>query len=387
MLTLLIRFALRNSLCHRLRSSLTIGGIFVAILAFGLLRTVISAWYAGAEAASDKRLIVRSAISLIVPLPLSYAEKLRSIEGVTAVSAMNWFNGVYIDERNFFAQFAIDPARHFSLYPELVVAPEQMRAFRLDRRGAIVGRKLANRYGWKIGDVIPLKGTIYPGTWEFVVRGIYSGRHANTDEGQFLFQWDYLNERLKQTSPLRANAVGIYLIGIHDGRDAARISRQIDLEFKNSYAETLTETEKAFNLGFIAMTGAIVNAIELVSYVVILIIMAVMANTMAMAARERVAEYATLKALGFSPVTIAGLVYAESLVLTALGAGLGILATRPAALLVGSKLDNIFPVFNVASQTLYLQLAAAILVGTCAAVIPAAKAMRINIVAGLRAVA
>lgn len=387
MLTLLIRFALRNSLRHRLRSSLTIGGIFVAILAFGLLRTVISAWYAGAEAASDKRLIVRSAISLIVPLPLSYAEKLRSIEGVTAVSAMNWFNGVYIDERNFFAQFAIDPARHFSLYPELVVAPEQMRAFRLDRRGAIVGRKLANRYGWKIGDVIPLKGTIYPGTWEFVVRGIYSGRHANTDEGQFLFQWDYLNERLKQTSPLRANAVGIYLIGIHDGRDAARISRQIDLEFKNSYAETLTETEKAFNLGFIAMTGAIVNAIELVSYVVILIIMAVMANTMAMAARERVAEYATLKALGFSPVTIAGLVYAESLVLTALGAGLGILATRPAALLVGSKLDNIFPVFNVASQTLYLQLAAAILVGTCAAVIPAAKAMRINIVAGLRAVA
>lgn len=387
MLTLLIRFALRNNLRHRLRSSLTIGGIFVAILAFGLLRTVISAWYAGAEAASDKRLIVRSAISLIVPLPLSYAEKLRSIEGVTAVSAMNWFNGVYIDERNFFAQFAIDPARHFSLYPELVVAPEQMRAFRLDRRGAIVGRKLANRYGWKIGDVIPLKGTIYPGTWEFVVRGIYSGRHANTDEGQFLFQWDYLNERLKQTSPLRANAVGIYLIGIHDGRDAARISRQIDLEFKNSYAETLTETEKAFNLGFIAMTGAIVNAIELVSYVVILIIMAVMANTMAMAARERVAEYATLKALGFSPVTIAGLVYAESLVLTALGAGLGILATRPAALLVGSKLDNIFPVFNVASQTLYLQLAAAILVGTCAAVIPAAKAMRINIVAGLRAVA
>lgn len=387
MLTLLIRFALRNSLCHRLRSSLTIGGIFVAILAFGLLRTVISAWYAGAEAASDKRLIVRSAISLIVPLPLSYAEKLRSIEGVTAVSAMNWFNGVYIDERNFFAQFAIDPARHFSLYPELVVAPEQMRAFRLDRRGAIVGRKLANRYGWKIGDVIPLKGTIYPSTWEFVVRGIYSGRHANTDEGQFLFQWDYLNERLKQTSPLRANAVGIYLIGIHDGRDAARISRQIDLEFKNSYAETLTETEKAFNLGFIAMTGAIVNAIELVSYVVILIIMAVMANTMAMAARERVAEYATLKALGFSPLTIAGLVYAESLVLTALGAGLGILATRPAALLVGSKLDNIFPVFNVASQTLYLQLAAAILVGTCAAVIPAAKAMRINIVAGLRAVA
>lgn len=386
MLTLLIRFALRNTLRHRLRSSLTVLGIIVAILAFGLLRTVISAWYAGADAASDKRLIVRSSISLIFPLPLSYAEKLRGIEGVTAVSAMNWFNGVYIDERNFFAQFAVDPNNHFALYPELLVPEAQLRAFRLDRRGAIVGRKLANRLGWKIGDVIPLKGTIYPGTWEFVIRGIYTGRNNTTDEGQFLFQWSYLNERIKQISPGRANQVGIYLIGIGDGRDAAAVSRRVDAEFKNSLAETLTETEKAFNLGFIAMTGAIVNAIQIVSFVVIAIIMAVMANTMAMAARERTAEYATLKALGFSPAVVGSLVYAESLLLALIGGVLGILATQPAARLVGSKLDNIFPVFNVAAETLWMQIAAAGVIGVSAAIIPAIRAMRIRIIDGLRAV-
>lgn len=386
MLTLLIRFALRNTLRHRLRSSLTILGIVVAILAFGLLRTVVSAWYAGADAASDKRLVVRSSISLIFPLPLSYAEKLRAIDGVTQVGKMNWFNGVYIDERNFFAQFAVDPESHFQLYPENVVPPEQMRAFLHDRRGVIVGRKLANRFGWKLGDVVPIKGTIYPGNWEFVVRGIYSGRHANTDESQFIFRWDYLNERVQQLYPGRGNQVGIYLLQIRDGREAAAISRRVDAEFKNSLAETLTETEKAFNLGFIAMTGAIVNAIQIVSFVVIVIIMAVMANTMAMAARERGAEYATLKALGFPPFMVGALVYAESLLLALIGGGIGILATAPAARLVGSQLDNIFPVFNVAPETLWMQIAAAGVIGLAAAIIPAARAMRMRIIDGLRAV-
>jgi len=385
-LTLLIRFALRNTLRHRLRSSLTILGIVVAILAFGLLRTVVSAWYAGADAASDKRLVVRSSISLIFPLPLSYAEKLRAIDGVTQVGKMNWFNGVYIDERNFFAQFAVDPETHFQLYPENIVPPDEMRAFLNDRRGVIVGRKLANRFGWKIGDVVPIKGTIYPGNWEFVVRGIYSGRHANTDESQFIFRWDYLNERVQQLYPGRGNQVGIYLLQIRDGREAAAISRRVDAEFKNSLAETLTETEKAFNLGFIAMTGAIVNAIQIVSFVVIVIIMAVMANTMAMAARERGPEYATLKALGFSPLVVGALVYAESLLLALIGGGIGILATAPAARLVGSKLDNIFPVFNVAPETLWMQIAAAGVIGVTAAIIPAARAMRMRIIDGLRAV-
>lgn len=387
MLTLLLRFALRNTLRHRLRSSLTVLGIVVAILAFGLLRTVVSAWYAGADAASDKRLIVRNAISLVFPLPLSYADKLRGIEGVSAVGWANWFNGIYIDERNFFPQLAIDAGSHFSLYPEFIVPPKQLHDFQRDRAGAIVGRKLARRYGWKIGDVVPIKGTIYPGNWEFVARGIYHGRDANTDEGQFLFQWDYLNERLKQTAPGRSNQIGIYLLSIRDGRDAAAVSRRIDTTFRNSLAETLTETEKAFNLGFIAMTGAIVNAIQIVSFVVIVIIMAVMANTMAMAARERIAEYATLKALGFRPGVVAMLIYAESLLLALTGSAIGILATKPVAMLVGDRLDNIFPIFNVATETVWMQFAAAIIIGLCAAIIPAARAMRINIVDGLRAVA
>ena len=160
---------------------------------------------------------------------------------------------------------------------------------------------------------MPLRGTIFPGNWEFVVRGIYDGADAETDESQLFFHWDYLNETLKRTAPRRANQVGIFLVGISDPDAAAQTSREIDALFRNSLAETLTETEKAFQLGFFSMTEAIVVAIRIVSFVIIVIIMAVMANTMAMAARERMPEYATLKALGFHPRFLRGLMFGESL--------------------------------------------------------------------------
>src|SRR5213596_1875541 len=288
-----LRLVVKNALRHKLRTTLTIVGIVVAISAFGLLRTVIDAWYAGANASSSARLVTRNAVSLVFSLPLTYAQRIRQMPGVTAVSWANWFGGIYITERNFFPQFAVDAPTYLALYPEYVLADEQRQAFLRDRQGAIVGRKLATQYGWKLGDPIPIRGTIYPGTWTFTLRGIWDGVDEKTDESQLLFHWQYLNESVRKRLGNRADFVGVYVIGIDEPNNAALISHRVDTLFKNSLAETLTETEKAFQLGFVSMSEAILVAVEAVSYIIIVIIMAVMANTMTMTARERLAEYAT----------------------------------------------------------------------------------------------
>ncbi|MEW5745388.1 MAG: FtsX-like permease family protein [Nitrospirota bacterium] len=380
----LLKLLVRNAFRHRLRSSLTILGMTVAILAFGLLRTVISAWYAGVEASAANRLVVRNAISLVFQLPISYKEKIRQVEGVEIVSAGNWFGGIYIDEKNFFANFAVEPKPYLELYPEFVLPPGQETDFVRDRKAAVAGRTLAQKYGWEIGDTITLKGTIYPGNWDFVLRGIYTGRYESTDESQFFFHWDYLNEMMKKVTPRRADQAGFFLVGIDNPNRAAEVAVAIDALFKNSLAETLTETEKAFQLSFISMTEAIVMAIQLVSFVVIIIIMAVVANTMAMTARERIGEYAIFKALGFRSYHIAGLIFGESLVISLLGCALGIAATFPAAEAFGNALSTYFPIFNVAVETIYMDIAAAFVVGIVAAIVPTWRAVSIRIADGLR---
>ena len=382
----LIKLIFRNIFRHKLRTGLTVLGIVVAILSFGLLSTVVDAWYAGANASSDARLITRNAISLIFPLPINYREKIRQVDGVKIVSFGNWFGGVYKEPKNFFPKFAVDPATYFRLYPEFIISDAERAAFARDRRGAIVGRKLAERYGFKLGDSIPIIGDIYPGNWQFVVRGIYDGRDAKIDTSQMFFQWQYLNETVKTKFPRRANQTGIYFIEIKDPSMAATVSRDIDKVFKNSLAETLTETEKAFQLGFIAQTEAIVVAIRIVSYVVILIILAVMANTMAMTARERLSEYATLKVLGFGPGFLAALIFGESLMICAIGAALGILFTFPVAAWFGAQVGTLFPVFEISRETLLLQIACAIVVGVIAALVPSHRAASVKIVDGLRSI-
>ena len=376
----------KNAVRHKLRTLLTVVGIVVAITAFGLLRTIVDAWYAGAEATSSTRLITRNAISLVFSMPLNYAQKIRQVPGVSAVTWANWFGGVYITERNFFPQFAIDAATYLDMYPEFVLKPEERKAFAVDRAGAIAGRKLAEQYGWKLGDQIPLRGTIYPGTWTFTLRAIYDGVDAKTDETQFLFHWQYLNETIKTRFPRGRDQTGVYIVEIGDPGQAAAVSQAIDATFKNSLGETLTETEKAFQLGFVAMTEAILLAIEAVSFVVIVIIMAVMANTMAMTARERYSEYATLKALGFSNGFVAMLIFAESIAIAVAGGLLGIALTFPLAEAFGGAMGALFPVFLISQQTLLLQFGAALIVGVVAAAVPAWRAAQVRIVDGLRAV-
>ena len=384
----LLRLLFKNAFRHRLRTVLTMVGLVVAICAFGLLRTIVDAWYAGVEGTSSTRLITRNSISLTFPLPLSYADRLRSVEGVTGVSWSNWFGGVYITERNFFPQFAVDAPSYLALYPEYVLKDDEKKAFLLDRQGVIVGRKLADTYAWKVGDQIPLRGTIYPGTWVFNLRGIWDGVDAKTDESQLLMHWQYLSETArKRLGRSMVDYVGVYVVRIDQPDNAPLVSERIDTLFKNSLGETLTETEKAFQLGFVSMSETILVAISAVSLVIVVIIMAVMANTMSMTARERLSEYATLKALGFPPGFIVKLLFGESLVIALLGGGLGMALTLPIAAAFAKSVGTLFPVFLVSDLTMALQLAASVVVGLVAAAWPAWKMSRISIVNGLRHVA
>ncbi|HEX9302449.1 MAG TPA: FtsX-like permease family protein [Casimicrobiaceae bacterium] len=382
-----VLLVVRNAFRHKLRTVLTVVGIVVAITAFGVLRTIVDAWYAGANASSSARLVTRSSVSLVFPLPLTYAQKIRQVPGVESVSWANWFGGVYQAERNFFPQFAIDASSYLDMYPELILSDAERKAFLLDRKGAIVGRKLADLYGFKVGDQIPLRGTIYSGTWTFNLRGIYDGVDKGTDTSTMYFHFDLLNETIKKLYPRRGDQAGIMLVRLRDPGQAAEVSAAIDATFKNSLAETLTETEKAFQLSFVAMTEAILLAIQAVSFVVIVIIMAVMANTMAMTARERSAEYATLKALGFSGAFVAMLIFAESIGIALVGGSIGIAATFPIAHAFAEQMGSLFPIFFVSDETVVMQAAAAILVGAVAAAFPAWRTARVRIVDGLRAVA
>jgi putative ABC transport system permease protein len=380
----ILKLLLRNAFRHKLRTALTILSITIAILAFGLLRTFIGAWYAGVKASSANRLITRNAISLIFPLPLSYKDKIRQIDGVKQIAYGNWFAGIYKDEKNFFANYAIEAKNYMELYPEFVVPADQKEAFLRDRKGCVAGRKLVEQYHWRIGDIIPLKSIVFSGNWEFVLRGIYHGRDESTDERVFFFHWDYMNEALKKTLPRRADQVGWYVVEVKNPNRAAEVAQAIDMTFRNSLAETLTETEKAFFLSFISMADAIIIAIQLVSFVVIIIIIAVAANTMAMTARERIGEYAIFKTLGFRGWRIAGMIVGESLLITMIGCLVGIVLTPPAAKVFSKYVGTYFPTFRVEIETIYMDIGASILVGLFAAIIPTWRAVKIRIADGLR---
>lgn len=381
---MIFKILIRNAFRHKLRTFLTVFGMAIAILSFGLLRTVVDAWYIGVESSSATRLVTRNSISLVFRLPLSYRDKIRRIEGVKNVSYGNWFGGYYIDQKDFFANFAVDPKSYLELYPEYVIPDDQKAKFIYDRKGCLVGKKLADRFEWDVGDIITLTGTIFPGKWDFLLCSIYEGRDKNIDETLFFFHWNYLNESIKKNQPALADHVGFYIIGIENPYIAAETSTTIDNSFKNSLAETLTETEKAFQMGFVAMSEAIIKAIQLVSLVVIFIILAVVANTMGMSVRERIGEYAVFKTLGFRAWQIILLIIGESIVITMSGGLTGILLTFPAALGFSKAVGKFFPVFNITGETIYLDLTVSVVVGFTAGLFPAYRAVTVRIAEGLR---
>lgn len=380
-----LKLIFKNALRHKLRTFLTILGMAIAVMAFGVLRTVVDMYYEGLEATAANRLISRQSVSYVFPLPYSYRDQIAKIPGVATVTYSNWFGGTYIDKKNFFARMAVDPETFFDVYPEFLISPKELEAFKHERNSCIVGESIAKQYGFKIGDIIHLDGDIYPGTWEFVVRGIYKPRDKATDGTNMLFPWEAVDERMKQEMPGRAGRVGWYIIKIKDPAQAAAISEQVDALFKNSSNSTKTETERAFTQGFIAGFSSLLNAMNFIAFIIIGIIMLILGNTMIMSARERTREYAVMKTLGFTGGHLFGLIFGESLFISGLGASVGLLVTYPFVSLIEALMPkNFFPYFFITPSTVLLAAGSALFVGVAAAVFPVQRALRTKIVDGLR---
>ena len=381
----LLRLLLRNVLRHKLRSLLTVLGVGVAVTAFALLRTVVTAWHAGVEASAANRLITRHAVSFVFALPLAYRDRIAKVPGVDKVTFAIWFSGVYIDKNQFFARLAVDSETFFEVYPEFLLERDQFEAFKRERNATIIGIDIAKRYNLKLGDIMAIEGDVYPGKWEFVVRGIYRPRDQSTDPATMMFHYKYVEEWARREMPHRAGDVGWYIVRIHDPNNSAPLSEAIDQLFANSRAETKTETERAFQQNFLSSASAVITAMDILSFLIIGIILLVVANTMVMSARERTHEYAVLKALGFSGSQIFFLVAGESLVLAILGSAVGLSVTLPAVNGFQAALPKgWFPVFYLKPETVLLGCAAGLLVGLVAAVIPTRRILTTRIVDGLR---
>ncbi len=317
----MLKLIWRNTIRHPLRASLTVTGMAVAVLAFCLLRTVVAAWYAGVSAASPVRLVTRNAISLIFRLPLAYQPKIQALPGITGLAYGQWFGGIYIDEKHFFPQFAVSLSRYLDLYPEYLIPLDQKLALLQDRRGCVAGRQLAKRYGWRLGDSIILKGTIYPGEYRLILRAVYSGRDPTIDEGRLLFHWEYVNETMIKNFPARADQVSWFLTRVASPELAAPLAAQIDALFKNSLAETLTESEAAFALGFVSMTEAILLAIQVVSWVVIGVLLFLLGATCCYLAFDHVQRRVKIWADPLNPSTVTGDSYQPAQSLFAIASG------------------------------------------------------------------
>ncbi len=372
----------RNLLRKKTRTSLTLLSIFVSFVLFGLLTAIKTAFGMGVDLTGIDRLVMLNKVSIIQPLPISYKERIAATPNVVDVTYASWFGGIYQDPKNQFAQMAVEPAGYLRLYPEFIVPEEQKQAWFANRTGVLVGRALITKYGWKIGDRIPIQGTIYRtrdgSTWEFTVEGIYDGAEKGTDTTQFLFHYDYLNETMG-----RFDQVGWYIIRIDDPDKAAAIAENIDLRFANSPAETKTSTEKAFVQSFANQMGNIGAIVTGIVSVVFFTLLLVAGNTMAQAVRERTGELAVLKTLGFTDGQTMGLVLAESFVLAVVGggAGLGLIYWLTHSFNLGGTM---LPALYMPAEALGWGLALVFLLGLVTGAIPAYQALRLTIVDALR---
>lgn len=384
----LVSLAVKDLFRNPLRLGLTVLAAAVGILAFVFLRTVIDVWYAGVANARSDRLIVRNQASITSYLPLAYLPRIAAIPGVGAITYVGWFGGRIGDSpRDFFPNYYVDPATYLRVFDEFLLDPAARAAFEADPCGAVVGRALADRFGWKVGDRVTLAGTVFPGTWDFTVRGIYEGARPGTDTTAMAFPYRCVNERVPDD---RKDRVGYFAVRIDDPARSAAIARTIDRTFASSPDETRTESERAFQLGFVAMSGALLAAIRVVGYVILAILLLVVGNTLAMGVREKTVDLATMRALGFRPRHVVTLVLVESLGIGLLGAAAGIAGAPPVIRAFGRVVARRFgpvPELSPSPGTLALALGAALLVGLVAGAWPAARAARLGVAEGLRRVA
>jgi putative ABC transport system permease protein len=375
-----------NLMRRKLRTIFTFLSILVAFVLFGYISAINLAFRMGIDMAGADRLVLRHKVSLIQLLPYSYQARIEQVPGVMDVAHQTWFGGVYQEPKNFFMQTPVDPERFFRLYPEFVVPEEQMQAFLANRTGAIVGRTTVERFGWKIGDRIPIQATIWTKkdgsrTWEFDLEGIYDGAHRGVDTTQFLFHYDFFDEARWMGEGL----VGWYVIRIDDPDNAAEIAERIDARFANSPYETKTETEKAFIQAFAKQVGDIGTIAVAILSAVFFTILIVAGNTMAQSVRERTSELAVLKTLGYSNRRVLALVLLESSVLALLGGGLGLLIAY-SLISLGDPTNGALPIFYFQPRDQVIGWVLVILLGLGTGILPALSATRLKIVDALRRV-
>jgi putative ABC transport system permease protein len=371
---------LANFRRKKIRTVLTIGSFVVALFLFGLLAAVRAGFRQGIDVAGADRLVVIGRTGVIQPLPLPYMDRIRRLPSVKDIVHSTWFGGTYQDPKNFFPQFAIVPEDWRRMYPEFRMPDEQWKAFEADRQGIAVGAKLAQRFGWKLGDHVPLKapGYLGGGSWDFNVRGVYHGARPQDDEGQMWIRHKYFYEKAPQ---YWQGIVGWYVVRVEDPGAALSVARAIDAEFANSPSETRTQTESAFAASWMKQMGNIEFLILSIGSVVFFTLLLVTGNTMAIAVRERTGELAVLKAVGYSDRFVLGLVLAESLLIAVVGGAIGLWLARGMA--AQDVTSGILPLF-LAPSALAAGAAVAIGTGLLAGLLPAISAMRLSVVDALR---
>lgn len=376
------RLLLANLFRKKIRTTLTIGSFAIALLLFGILAAVRLAFNQGTEVAGVDRLVVVNKTSIIQPLPLAYRDRLLRIAGVKEVTFLNWFGGIYQDERNFFPQMAIDVPTYRKVVTDIGVTDSEWNAFAADRQGAIVGEDVAQRFHWKVGDHIPIKGVIFQGAWEFNLYGIAKGEQAAGSVLPFLFHEDYLEER----RTFGKGTVGWYVVRIENPDNAARISKEIDTEFSNSPFETKSDSEKEFAASWAKQLGNIKLIIMSIGAVVFVTLLLVTGNTMATAIRERVRELAVLKAIGYSDRFVLWLVLAEGLAIAMFGGVLGLLAAAGIMPGLSRALAGMLPPLVLLKRDTAIGLGLALSAGVLSTILPATSAMRLRVVDALRRV-
>jgi putative ABC transport system permease protein len=385
----LVSIAVKNTRRNMFRTVLTVVGVAVAMLAFLLLRTVLSAWLVGVEYSAQDRIATRHKVTFVMQLPKRYYEDVKQVPGVEAVTWMNWF-GAHLPgkEDQFFGNMSVDPKSFLDVYNEILLPEDQKQNWFEDRRGAIVGATLARNFGWKVGDKVTLEGSIYPGMWEFNIDGIYTATRKSIDQSSFFFHWDYMNEGAP--APMREQ-IGWLASRVPNAAQAATVSKRIDALFDPRDVQTLSMSERAMNTSFLGMMSTLLNAMNIVSIVILLIMMLILGNTIAMGVRERTKEYGVLRAIGFMPGHVTAFVLGEASVLGLMGGlvgvGLGVpLINQGVGRFMEENFTGFFPYFRVMPKDATIAIVLSVLLALVAAAIPAYQASRLRVVDALRKV-
>lgn len=381
--------AARNVLRNKFRTLATALGVGIAILTFVLLRTVVSAWSDAVEYAAQDRVATRHKVSFVMSLPRRYVTDIQQVSGVQHAMAASWFGGKHpVHEKDFFATLAVDKESFFQVYNELEVPEEQRASWLGNRRGAIVGRVIAKKFGWKVGDRVKLTGTIYPGDWDFEISGIYDSKRRSIDLATFFFHWDYLNESVE---PRSKDQVG-WVVSRIDSKDrSAEISKAIDGIFEERDIQTLSMSEKALNNSFMGMFSAMLKAMDFISIVILAIVLLILGNTVAMGVRERTHEYGVLRAIGFLPKHLTTFILTEAALIGAVGGGIGLLISYPIVekgigRFLEENMQGMFPYFRISPNTAIAALVCGLVLGLLAAIVPAYNASKLGVVDALRRV-